>query len=67
MPDWLLDRSTVIGLAILGGICSLLASWCQSRESIPTQYASWFSKAAYVFMATSIILFVGAGMFATET
>jgi hypothetical protein len=66
MPDWLLDRTTVIGLAILGGICSMLASWCQSRETLSPPFAFWFSKASYAFMAVSIILFISAGMFETE-
>jgi len=66
MPDWLLDRTTIIGLAILGGACSMLASWCQSRETIAAPLAVWFGKASYLFMAVSIILFVGAGMFGTE-
>jgi hypothetical protein len=63
MPEWLLTRPTIIGLAILGGLCSMLASWCQSRETLPASYAGWLSKAAYAFMATSVILFIGAGMF----
>jgi peptidoglycan/LPS O-acetylase OafA/YrhL len=66
MPDWLLDRTTVIGLAVLGGVCSMLASWCQSREALAVPFAVWLGKASYVFMAVSIILFIGAGMFATE-
>ena len=66
MPDWLLTRPTIIGLAIVGGICSMLASWCQSRETVPKFYANWFSKASYTFMAVSVILFIAAGMFATD-
>jgi hypothetical protein len=67
MPDWLLDRNTIIGLAIIGGVCSVLASWCQSRGAISKQNVIWLNKAAYVFMAASIILFIGAGMFGAKT
>jgi membrane protein required for beta-lactamase induction len=66
MPDWLLDRTTVIALAIIGGACSILASWCQSREHLSTPYAGWLTRASYVFMGVSIVLFIGAGMFGTE-
>jgi len=65
MPDWLLDRTTVIGLAIVGGACSILASWCQSREKL-ARFANGLNKVAYLFMAASIILFIAAGMFGTE-
>jgi H+/Cl- antiporter ClcA len=65
MPDWLLDRTTVIGLAIVGGAFSILASWCQSREK-PARFAKRLNKVAYLFMAASIILFIVAGMFGTE-
>ena len=63
MVDWFLNRTTVIGLAIIGGSFSLLASWCQSRDSVSEQKLKWLNKAAYVFMAASIILFIGAGLF----
>ena len=66
MPDWLLDRSTIIGLAIVGGIFSVLASWCQSRETY-APYAYWFNKTAYGFMAVSIVLFIIAGWFGNES
>jgi len=66
MPDWLLDRSTVIGLAIVGGGFSVLASWCQSRGLLSNQMVNWLNKAAYGFMAVSIVLFIGAGMFGAE-
>lgn len=65
MPDWLLERSTVIGLAIVGGVLSVFASWCQSRATM-AQHANWINKAAYGFMAVSIVLFIGAGMFGAK-
>jgi hypothetical protein len=66
MPDWLLDRTTIIGLAIVGGVFSMLASWCKSRGALAPPYAIWFGKASYAFMAVSVVLFIGAGMFGAE-
>jgi hypothetical protein len=66
MPDWLFYRPTIIGLAITGGVCSLLASWCQSRKTLAPPYAIWLGKASYAFMAVSVVLFIGAGMFGAE-
>jgi len=63
MIDWLLNRTTVISLAVIGGVFSVLASWCQSRGMVSEQKAIWLNKAAYIFMAASIILFIGSGLF----
>ena len=61
MPDWLINRPTIIGLAVIGGALSLLASWCQSRGVLAEHQVSWLNKAAYAFMAVSIVLFITAG------
>ena len=66
MPEWILNRSIVIGLAVIGGGFSLLASWCQSKALASDQVVAWMNKAAYVFMATSIVLFISAGFFGAE-
>ena len=66
MLDLFLNRTTVVGLAIIGGVLSLLASWCQSRGSVSEQKIKWLNKAAYVFMAASIMLFISAGLFGVE-
>jgi len=63
MPEWLLDRVTVISLAVIGGVLSVLASWCGSRELISAQTAMRLNRAAYVFMAASMTLFIAAGLF----
>jgi uncharacterized membrane protein YGL010W len=63
MIDLFLNRTTVISLAVIGGAFSVLASWCRSRSLISEQKAVWLNKAAYVLMAASIILFIGAGLF----
>lgn len=62
MPDWLLTRPTIIGLAVIGGVLSMLASWCQSREMLPERQVKWLNKAAYTFMTVSIVLFITAGL-----
>jgi membrane protein required for beta-lactamase induction len=66
MPDWLLSRPTVIALAIAGGACSLLVSWCQSGGRLSPRQLSWLSRASYGFMAASIVLFITAGFFGSE-
>jgi len=66
MLEWFLNRTTVIGLAVIGGGFSLFASWCQSRGVASEQTVRWLNKAAYLFMAVSIILFISAGFFGQE-
>lgn len=63
MIEWLLSRTTIIGLAVLGGVCSLLGSWLASRNLISEDYVVWLNRAAYTFMGVSVTLFIGAGMF----
>ena len=60
MPDWLFERSTVIALAIAGGVFSVLASLCQSR--VTEHQLKMLNRAAYAFMGASIILFVLVGL-----
>lgn len=67
MPDWLLDRSTVITLAVIGGLLSLLVSWLGPRNLISAQQAGFLTKASYAFMAVSIVLFLAAGLLGRGT
>ena len=62
MPDWLFERSTVIALAIAGGLFSVVATWSQSKDWVSEQQTHWMSRAAYFFMVVSMVLFVGAGL-----
>ena len=62
MLSFLLERSTVIGLAVVGGILSLIASWCSARKMLSAQSLYWINKLAYVFMGASMLLFVIAGL-----
>jgi len=63
MPDWLLSRQTVIALAIVGGVLSVLASWGKSQGFLSAQPAYWINKTAYAFMLMSIVLFISVGFF----
>jgi len=63
MIETLFERSTVIGLAVIGGVLSLVASWSQSRGWVTDQQHKSLNKAAYGFMAVSILLFICAGLF----
>lgn len=67
MIEWLLNRGTIISLAVLGGACSLLASWCSSRNLLSEQYVVRLSQAAYLLMAVSMILFIAAGVFGSAS
>jgi len=63
MPDWLLTRPTIITLAIVGAVISMLGSWCHSRGMLTEQHVYWLNKLSYACMIVSIILFIGAGFF----
>ena len=62
MPDWLFDRSTVIALAIAGGVFSILASFSRLRGWVTDSQFKLLNRAAYAFMAASIILFILVGL-----
>jgi predicted membrane channel-forming protein YqfA (hemolysin III family) len=63
MVEWLLNRVTIVSLAVIGGVFSLMASWCASRNLISEQNIRRLNKSAYVLMAVSMILFVATGIF----
>jgi membrane protein required for beta-lactamase induction len=64
--DWLLDRTVIISLAVVGGIFSALAMWCQARGNIAEEYIGWLNRAAYGLMAASVALFIAAGLLGTD-
>jgi len=66
MMDFLFSREIVITLAILGGVCSLVANWCQKNGKASEQAVKLLNKVSYVFMGVSIFLFIGAGLFGTS-
>jgi len=61
--EFFLQRSTVIALAITGGILSIIVSWCSTRGLLSEKGLKLLNKAAYTFMAVSMLLFVAAGLF----
>jgi len=63
MPDWLFSRSTIIVLAVVGGVVSALTSWCRARGILSEPQITLLNKIAYAFMGASMILFVGVGFF----
>lgn len=58
--EWLLARPTVIGLAVAGGVLSLLAMSLRKQQG-KEKLAGQVDVAAYAFMGTSILLFIIVG------
>ena len=58
--ELLLARPTVIGFAVVGGVLSVLAMLLRKRQGAP-KMARQLDVAGYVFMGTSILLFIIAG------
>ena len=56
--DWLTSRETVIALAILGAIASVIAALPRIRKA---GFARTLNAAGYALMATSMLLFIVAG------
>jgi len=62
MLDLLLQRSTVVTLAIIGGVLSLAISVLSARGVLSDSTIKHLNKIAYVFMGLSIIFFIAAGI-----
>ena len=62
MLDLLLQRSTVVTLAIIGGALSLAISVLSARGALSVSAIKHLNKVAYVFMGLSMILFIAAGL-----
>ncbi len=63
MLDLLFSRITVVSLAVIGGVFAILASWRQSGGDKSKPYVRWLNILSYVFMAASMILFIGIGFY----
>lgn len=63
MMDWLFSRTTIVSLAVVGGVFAMLASWCQARGDTSKLSVRQLNIISYVFMAASMILFIGVGFF----
>jgi len=61
--EFLLERSTVIALALLGAAVSVIASWCNSRPSVSKSRVKQLTVLSYILMGASMILFILAGLF----
>lgn len=59
--QWLLRRETVIALAVAGGVLSFVAWLLSSRGAVAPAAATWCNRAAYGFMAASMLIFIVAG------
>ena len=62
MLDLLLQRSTVVTLAIIGCVLSLAISVLSARGALSMSATKRLNKVAYVFMGLSMILFIAAGL-----
>ena len=59
--EWLLSRTVVVGLAVLGGIFAVIASVSKTRPgSSPSRVRQW-NMLAYIFMGASVLLFIIVG------
>jgi predicted membrane channel-forming protein YqfA (hemolysin III family) len=59
--EWLLARSTVIGVAVVGGLFSVVAMMLQ-RQPKRARLARQLNFTSYFIMGTSMLLFVLAGL-----
>lgn len=59
--EWILTKPSVITLAIVGGVLSLCAVFLRKREG-KERWAAKMDTAAYVFMGTSILIFIIIGV-----
>jgi len=60
----LLDHTTIVTLAILGGIASALPAILKGYWDWKLATIRRWTLASYLFMGASVILFVAAGLFA---
>lgn len=59
--EWLFARSTVIGVAVVGGILSVLAMALQ-KQPARAKLARQLNVGSYLLMGTSMVLFILAGL-----
>lgn len=62
MLDLLLQRSTVVTLALVGGILSITVSVLSARGLLSEPLLKRLNQASYVFMGLSMFLFIVAGL-----
>ncbi|MEJ6598284.1 MAG: hypothetical protein QMB50_01075 [Gammaproteobacteria bacterium] len=62
MLEVLLQRSTVVSLAVIGGLLSLCVTVLASRGVLSENAIKNLNKLAYGFMGLSMLLFIAAGL-----
>ena len=62
MLEVLLQRSTVVSLAVIGGLLSLCVTVLASRGTLSENAIKNLNKVAYGFMGLSMLLFIAAGL-----
>ncbi|MDC1350737.1 hypothetical protein N8265_02245 [Oceanospirillaceae bacterium] len=62
MLEVLLQRSTVVSLAVAGGILSLCVTVLTARGALSENAIKNLNKVAYGFMGLSMLLFIAAGL-----
>ncbi|CAI8322394.1 MAG: hypothetical protein QMC71_07170 [Gammaproteobacteria bacterium] len=62
MLEVLLQRSTVVSLAVIGGLLSLCVTVLASRGALSENAIKNLNKLAYGFMGLSMLLFIAAGL-----
>jgi hypothetical protein len=59
--EWLLHRPVVVGIAVIGGVFSLLAILLQRRHG-SDKLVQKLNLVSYAFMGASVLLFLIAGL-----
>jgi len=67
MLEFLLERSTVITLAVIGGILSLLVTGLTGKGKVSPRVLNIINKASYLFMMVSVVLFIAAGLISLQS
>jgi hypothetical protein len=62
MLEVLLQRSTVVSLAVIGGLLSLCVTVLAARGTLSENAIKNLNKVAYGFMGLSMLLFIAAGL-----
>jgi hypothetical protein len=62
MLDLLVQRSTVVALAVIGGVLSLVVTALSARGALSATVIKRLNMASYVFMGSSMLLFIVAGL-----
>jgi hypothetical protein len=62
LATWLLSRELIVGSAVVGGLLSVAAMALQASGLAGRAWVPRVNRAAYLFMAISVLLFVASGL-----